>query len=176
MKIGSLHIMRDAYYNYVGIPPIVFVAALTIIILTILISQYVNRKYNLRFFFLLLVLVEFLSVVILSTLVYRSETKKSVIRNDIFGGYRDFFDTGVISYEIILNIILFIPIGIILGILFKRNDFIKVAFFGLLFSLIIESMQLYLSRGIFDIGDLFNNTIGTVLGCFFIKIRERYTC
>lgn len=168
--------MRAAYYNYVGIPPIIFVTALTIIILTILISQYVNRKYNLRFFFLSLIFVEFLSVVILSTLVFRPKTSIVVIRRDFLGGYSDFFDTGTIPYESILNIILFIPIGAILGLLFKRYVFFKVALFGLLFSFFIESMQLCLSRGIFDIGDLFNNTLGAVIGfCFVIIFRRHNT-
>lgn len=60
--------------------------------------------------------------------------------------------------ETIVNIICFIPIGLLCG---KRWRGILI---GLGFSLFIEIMQLITKRGYFQIDDLINNTIGTLIG------------
>ena len=86
-------------------------------------------------------------------------------------GYRDF----------ILNILGFIPIGALAGLLIERYRLTKVLLVGLLVSLTIEFSQLIWYRGVFDVDDLFNNTLGAVIGgvivfeafmlCSFAKAR-----
>ena len=62
--------------------------------------------------------------------------------------------------QIIINILMFIPIGFLLGI--------KVGWKGIpiaaLFSLIIELIQLITHRGLFEFDDIIHNTLGTVIG------------
>lgn len=71
--------------------------------------------------------------------------------------------------NIILNIFLFIPMGILLPLAFpqsrKRCCTIGIAF---AVSLGIESMQWLTGRGIFDVDDLFCNTLGAMWGFFLI--------
>src|SRR4249919_1903793 len=43
--------------------------------------------------------------------------------------------------EIILNVVIFIPLGIYAGVLFKRWSFVKKLFFFLLISLMLEGLQ-----------------------------------
>ena len=68
----------------------------------------------------------------------------------------------------ILNIILFIPLGIMLPFLWKKyNTLSETLILGFSMSLAIELLQIFTYRAT-DINDLLANTIGTVLGyCIF---------
>ena len=70
----------------------------------------------------------------------------------------------------ILNIILFIPLGIMLPFLWNKYDTLReTLFFGFLMSLAIELLQILTYRAT-DINDLIANTIGAVLGYFVFRI------
>lgn len=66
--------------------------------------------------------------------------------------------------DTILNVILFVPLGFFLPLLYKKyHYFSKVTLTGFLFSLSIEIVQMF-GRGSTDINDLITNTFGTCLG------------
>lgn len=66
---------------------------------------------------------------------------------------------------IILNIIMFIPLGFILPLFNNRFRKVYISFgVGLLLTLFIESVQLLAGFGIFDIDDIFNNSLGALIG------------
>ena len=70
----------------------------------------------------------------------------------------------------ILNIILFIPLGIMLPFLWKKyNSFRATLIFGFCMSLAIELLQILTYRAT-DINDLIANTVGAVLGYFVFRI------
>ena len=70
----------------------------------------------------------------------------------------------------ILNIILFIPLGMMLPFLWKKyNALRETLFFGFSMSLAIELLQILTYR-VTDINDLIANTIGAVLGYFVFRI------
>lgn len=69
----------------------------------------------------------------------------------------------------ILNIILFIPLGIMLPFLWKKYNTLKATlFFGFSTSLAIELLQILTYRAT-DINDLIVNTVGAVLGYFVFR-------
>lgn len=73
----------------------------------------------------------------------------------------------------ILNVLLFIPLGIALPVLWKPFKALKsTVFFGFTSSLIIELLQILTFRAT-DINDLITNTTGTVLGflCSNVLLR-----
>lgn len=78
-----------------------------------------------------------------------------------------------IYLNVIGNISMFIPTGVILPILYRRIDsFAKTVLSGFLISLIIELSQLPFVVRATDIDDLILNTAGTALGAmifFFIR-------
>ena len=75
--------------------------------------------------------------------------------------------------EIILNIIIFIPMGVYAGSLFKRWSFIKKVFFLFIMSIIIEVLQYLLKIGSADITDVITNTLGGLIGLLiFIAIEK----
>ena len=64
----------------------------------------------------------------------------------------------------LLNVLLFVPLGFILPVLWKQfRPIWKTTLFGLVFSLSIELLQLFTRRAT-DINDLMTNTAGTILG------------
>ena len=74
-----------------------------------------------------------------------------------------------------LNILLFVPFGYLLPLLWKRADrWWKVVLCGFLLSLLIELIQLVTHLGMFDLDDLMNNSLGAFLGwgCFCPALRR----
>ena len=64
-----------------------------------------------------------------------------------------------------LNILLFVPFGYLLPLLWKRVDrWWKVVLCGFVLSLLIELTQLVTHLGMFDLDDLMNNSLGAFLG------------
>ena len=75
--------------------------------------------------------------------------------------------------ETILNILLFIPMGFLLPILYSNYGSIsKIALFGFLVSLSIEIVQLF-GFGATDINDLITNTAGACLGFLLYKTFKK---
>lgn len=75
--------------------------------------------------------------------------------------------------EIILNAIIFVPMGIYAAILFKKWKSVKSILLFALSSLILESIQYITALGAFDITDIINNTLGGTVGLFLFKILEK---
>lgn len=79
--------------------------------------------------------------------------------------YQDFLYTGFI-----LNIIMFIPLGFILPLIWGNKFRLNSIFiYGFLFSLFIELSQLLNNRTT-DIDDLIANTAGAIIGYFIYRI------
>ena len=66
--------------------------------------------------------------------------------------------------EIILNVVIFVPLGIYAEVLFQRWTFWRKLLCFFLTSLTFEFLQLVFRTGAFDITDIIANTLGAVLG------------
>ncbi|MDT2758570.1 VanZ family protein [Enterococcus xiangfangensis] len=66
--------------------------------------------------------------------------------------------------EIILNGLIFVPLGVLLGIAAKNLSLIKKFVFICLFSFAIEILQFILGIGVTDVTDLLMNSVGGILG------------
>lgn len=75
--------------------------------------------------------------------------------------------------DTILNVLLFVPMGIFLPILYKEFDRVgKVASFALFVSLSVEIAQMF-GSGSTDINDLITNTVGACIGYGFYRLLYR---
>lgn len=73
----------------------------------------------------------------------------------------------------VLNVILFLPLGVFLPMLYDRFKSAKnVAIYGFFMSLTIEVLQLF-NMCITDVNDLITNTLGAVLGYLLWKATAR---
>lgn len=73
----------------------------------------------------------------------------------------------------ILNILIFIPLGIYIAILKSNWHTGKKIFACLLFSLAIESLQYLLAIGAFDITDVITNTTGGIIGIAIYHLLKK---
>ncbi len=71
--------------------------------------------------------------------------------------------------EIIMNFIIFIPLGIYLEFVLYKRTMIKKVLFIFLISLLCEVLQYIFAVGASDITDIINNTAGGVTGLLIIK-------
>ena len=69
--------------------------------------------------------------------------------------------------QVILNIVLFIPVGFLLGCAFGRMKWWKVLLIGGGFSVLIETLQFILKRGYAELDDIFHNVLGCMIGYGF---------
>lgn len=75
--------------------------------------------------------------------------------------------------ENILNILIFIPLGVYAGALYKKWSSGQKIFLSFLTSLFLEGCQLILGIGAFDVTDIINNTLGGIIGLLVFKGVER---
>lgn len=77
--------------------------------------------------------------------------------------------------EIIMNVVVFVPVGLLLGLLFQGERFVEkkawlvVLLIGMGISLSIETMQLFLKRGLLELDDVIHNTFGCIIGYMLVK-------
>jgi len=77
-------------------------------------------------------------------------------------------------YNLLGNVALFVPMGFLLPLLFRRaNSFGKVFLASFLVSLCFELFQLFTHTGNFDVDDLILNSLGGIVGylCFTMATR-----
>jgi glycopeptide antibiotics resistance protein len=78
-----------------------------------------------------------------------------------------------ISAENILNVLIFVPLGLYTGILFEKWSFGKKLLFIFLFSFLVEGLQYMLRIGAFDLTDIITNTSGGIIGLMISKGFEK---
>lgn len=115
------------------------------------------------------VLIPYVLLIIGETLIFRTVSIEPRYQIELFWSYKDW---SYYRFEIIANIIVFIPIGFML---YKLCGW-KGIIYSLLFSIGIEIIQLVAHRGLFEFDDIFNNSLGTFIGSvplIIIKIQKR---
>lgn len=68
------------------------------------------------------------------------------------------------------NVLIFMPFGFFMAMGSCHPSFLRVSFYGLLWSFSIEVVQLLTRLGSFDVDDMFLNTLGAMAGFFVYGI------
>lgn len=119
----------------------------------------------------LIVLIGYVSILFFIGVLNREPDTSNTIKLALFWGYSN--PPQYIYRDNLINIISFIPIGFLAGLLFKKQNVLKALLVGLSVSLVIECSQLIWNRGTFDVDDLFNNTLGAVIGGGIVWLMVR---
>lgn len=142
------------------------------------ISGYISSFKN-RLFRLTVYIICYLFLIIYRTILIRDNTYDAL--GSIFGGWRIIY-RGYTGYDtqVIGNITMFVPLGILLALIFRKlkasKDILRTALLSLTLSLSIEIIQLITSRGTFQISDLTYNLLGSLIGAIpIIIIYKLYT-
>ena len=89
-----------------------------------------------------------------------------------FSSYKQFFTSCGTRRQILNNIWLFVPIGVATGLLSAQKRFLVLP---ILFSVVIEIVQLITRLGFFEVDDMVSNTIGTIIGCLMAYVFKTIT-
>ena len=81
----------------------------------------------------------------------------------------------------VLNVLLFVPLGLLLCGTFQRIKWYQVLVVGMVLSIVIETLQYKMKRGFSEFDDVFHNVIGCLVGLvvykavnyFFAKRRNK---
>ena len=122
---------------------------------------------------------EYYFLVVCSTVICRPCHHGKRIELMPFWNYPDIWyrvDYPADLIEVLLNIALFIPIGLLLGGLGMK--FKKAILIGIVLSVIIELSQLVYVKGLCETNDVIHNTIGCVVGylCFCVLLKIHQAC
>lgn len=75
--------------------------------------------------------------------------------------------------ETLLNVLIFIPLGVYAGLLFRKQSFGRQFLFFFMVSLSLEGLQFLFKIGAFDITDLMTNSFGGMIGyLLFLGIQK----
>ncbi len=115
---------------------------------------------------LFLLLIEYFVLLYSFTVFFRPTD--STVNYDLtpFWSYRVYYwgDEPQLLYENIMNMAVFIPVGLFLGLVSKKNKLWQVLVIGSGVSVSIEILQFVLKRGFAEVDDVMHNTAGCFLG------------
>lgn len=133
-----------------------------------------KRNIDLKQMFWWMTLIFYLFVVLSITLIRRSGFWNGQIISFFYSYKEAWISASETAWRnIILNILMFAPLGFWLPVGKKGfRTFWKPCLLGLVLTVVIECLQLFLSLGLFEVADLFNNTLGTMIGFGLYKIVE----
>ncbi|MGL5692549.1 MAG: VanZ family protein [Peptostreptococcaceae bacterium] len=125
-----------------------------------------TKKLNLSKVGLWTVFLIYITIVMGATLLDRSSGFESANLH-LFSSYIDAYNSfSLVEWRnIILNILMFVPLGFILPLLFKKCERWYITYTtGLGATLFIEIVQYISKRGVFELDDIMNNALGCIIG------------
>lgn len=133
-------------------------------------GQRANRQIT---WLVVVLLVIYLGVYAYLTFFYRTPASKSMARLTPFWSYREgfeFFPFRIrrlgMAREVILNILLTIPVGLLLPLLFARrkHPYLLTAGIAILLAVVTEGLQYVTRLGYCETDDLISNFLGCLIG------------
>ena len=119
-----------------------------------------------------LLLIEYIFLLFCSTVIFRTTGATRQYDFHPFWSYKAIQDGRKnLLAENIMNVIVFIPIGMILGSLLRvKGSWLIALLIGCSVSVTIEAMQYFLHRGFAETDDVMHNTVGCVIGYGIYKL------
>lgn len=108
--------------------------------------------------------------ILMVTLFIRESTLQSTVAPVPFWSWAEvvYNHNFAILYQILLNILLFVPFGGLLKMTFRKIRLSVGWLVGFLFSMAIEVCQLVFHLGLFEWDDMLHNSLGCLMGCVVV--------
>lgn len=126
-----------------------------------------KKKFTIKQIILGFAFAGYIIMVIGVTFLNRGAHFEGTVNLHLLSSYRDAWNGFTLMgwQQLILNILMFVPLGILLPLVHKRFHKIKWTMgIALAFTLFIECIQLITGFGIFELDDIFNNVLGALIG------------
>ena len=166
--------MRDEFERYIislyqDIPQEVYEGLLSVFCLGLVVFiGWKGFKIGLRYSVALL-LIEYIFLIFCSTVIFRATGETRQYDFHPFWSY----DRPELLVENIMNVVVFVPVGLLLGIAFKQMTWWKALLIGCSISVTIELLQFFFMRGFSEMDDVMHNTMGCLIG-FGVYAIGRY--
>ena len=167
--------MREQFRQYIinlyqDIPQEVYEGLLSVFCLGVVVFiAWKGFKIGLRYSVALL-LIEYIFLIFCSTVIFRATDEISKYDFHPFWSYKAIQDGREnLLAENIMNVVVFIPVGLLLSIAFKQVSWWKALLIGCSISVTIESLQFFLMRGFSELDDVMHNTVGCLIGWLMVK-------
>ncbi len=152
-----------------GIPSHILYTSLFVTAAIICFGLFVNHITNKKKFTLVTLLLEYSFIVVCSTIICRKVQSFEFARLELmpFWTYKVVLSDdipGVSIWDIILNVVLFVPLGFLIELIYPAISFGKILIIAVCCSLFIETNQYVFEKGIAQIDDVMHNTIGCAIG------------
>lgn len=112
-----------------------------------------------------LMLVEYVFMLFCSTLYFRQSVESRGYDFTPFWSYKAIQEgKAELLPENIMNVVVFVPVGLLLGCVFRNMSCLRVLLFGAAISISIEALQYFYHRGFAETDDVMHNTVGCLMG------------
>lgn len=112
-----------------------------------------------------LLLIEYAGLIYCSTVIFRGTGKLQYDFMPLWS-YFSYFrgEDDRLLTENIMNMVVFVPVGVLLGAVFRSMSWKKVLVIGMCLSVGIEVLQFVFRKGFSEVDDVIHNTLGCMLG------------
>ena len=119
----------------------------------------------------ILLLLDYIFLIFCSTVFCRATSEARRYDFHPFWSYR-VIQNGMVEYlpENIMNVVVFVPVGLLLGVAFRNMTWWRAFLIGFVISVSIETLQLVFYKGFSEIDDVIHNTLGCLIGYFACQI------
>lgn len=113
-----------------------------------------------------LVLIEYVFFILCSTVIFRNDTDAVGYNLLPFWSYFEVCKDAKndLLAQIIMNVLVYLPVGLLLGMTFGCIKYWQVLLVGVCLSLLVEISQMLFNKGFTEIDDVLNNTLGCLIG------------
>ena len=111
-----------------------------------------------------LLLAEYVYLLYSTTVIYRIERPSRIFSVQLFYSYFNDYANHYLLIDNLMNVVVFIPIGLLMPICLQRILWWHILLFGCGLSLSIEILQYVLVRGNANVDDIMHNTLGCLIG------------
>ena len=122
-----------------------------------------------------LLLLEWVFVILGITLFFREERLERAVNliplNSYYHYAKNTYPMEVAAINI-LNVVMFFPLGLLLGLGFRKMTWRKVFLLCLVGSVLIEILQLIFMRGLCEVDDIIHNVVGCMMGYFTVRLLD----
>lgn len=126
-----------------------------------------QKKINIKSAIIVAVFVCYILMVLYATLFSRESSGYCSVNFDLFSSYLEAWNNFTLRgwQLLMLNIVMFVPFGMLLPLVNKKfRNVVWSASAGVLFTLLIETIQFIFNLGIFEVDDIVNNFAGAMIG------------
>ena len=143
-----------------GIPSLIYVGAAILLCIGLLIFiKWKGFRKGIRFASLL-ALVEYVALIYCSTVLFR--VTRGIHKYDFHPFWSN--NDPTLFVENVMNVVVFVPVGLLMGIAFKDIRWWQVLLIGCGISVSIETLQFVFMKGFSELDDVMHNTLGCMIG------------